>query len=295
MKPLIIVNPAANSGRARSCLPPLYIALDRHGLEAQVRVSKTPDDPAAWAAEAAADGRTVVACGGDGLFHEIVNATQGDTTLGLIPQGSGNDFARSTGIPLDLDDAVAVLAKGNTRTLDLARLSGDEGDRLYACIASVGFDSVANEFANRVPILSGSALYTFAALVTLLRWRSAKFHLALDGDDSAPVDTSAWFVSAGNTSSYGGGMQVCPDADPTDGVLDVTMLGDVTRIGFLKVFGKLFDGTFTRQPPVRSWRTERLRISADRPLPVYADGERFGTLPVTVEAVPGAITLLAPV
>lgn len=294
MKPLIIVNPAANSGRAGKCLSPLDSALVRHGVEAEVRVSASPDDPPAWAAEAAEAGRTVVACGGDGLFHEVVNAVPSGTTLGLLPQGSGNDFARSTGVPLDLDEAVAVLAGGHTRTLDLARLQGADGEHVFACIASVGFDSVANEFANRVPVLSGSALYTFAALVTLVRWRSAKFHLEIDGADTDTVDTSAWFVSAGNTTSYGGGMKVCPDADPTDGALDVTMLGDVSRIGFLKVFGKLFDGTFTRQPPVRSWRTSRLHISADRPLPVYADGERCGTLPVTVEAVPGAIKLLVP-
>lgn len=294
MKPLIVVNPAANSGRAGKCLPSLEEALGRHRVDAEVQVSTCPDDPRAWATEAAASGRTVVACGGDGLFHEIINATKGTTTLGLIPQGSGNDFARSTGIPLDLDAAVAVLAQGHTRSLDLIRLRGEGNERLVACIASVGFDSVSNELANRIPVLSGSALYTVAALVTLLRWRSVGFRLEIDGAEAELVDTRGWFISAGNTTSYGGGMQVCPDADPSDGLVDVTMLGDVSRLGFLKVFPKLFDGTFAGQPPVRSWRTTRLHISADQPLPVYADGERFGMLPVTVEAVNGAITVLMP-
>ncbi len=291
MTPLIIVNPASGRGKTLKMLPELEAELERRSFDAEVRVSSAPADPIEWCDEAAAQGRTVVAFGGDGLVNSIIDTVAGRTTIGVIPGGVGNDHARSIGIPTDVGAALDAIQAHKTRKIDLGRVTAAGKSRLYSCIASAGFDSLANEVANGITWMSGAPLYTLSALVTLVRWSGAIFTVEIDGETE---DIPAWLVAVGNGSSYGGGMQMCPSADLDDGLLDVTILEEMSKLTFITTFPKVFKGAHVNHPSVRTFKVEKLTVSADREFVCYADGEAFAPLPVTFEVVPGGAEIIVP-
>jgi diacylglycerol kinase (ATP) len=289
----VIVNPAAGRGRATRHLPALAAALGAADLEVDLRVSRHPDEPPALARAAFADGRAVVAAGGDGLLGQLAAiAHEVDGTLGIIPFGSGNDTARALGYDhRDPVAAVEVLRAGHVRTIDLARAN----DRVLCSVAASGFDSEANRWANTVSRISGTALYVAAVLRTLTTYRPHRFRLTLDG---AAQEVEAWLVAVANTPNYAGGMRIAPAARLDDGLLDVTVVGPLSRPGFLKAFPTVFRGTHVDNPAVATHRARTVELaSLDPSVPIesYADGERIGPLPTTITVLPQALRVLAPV
>ncbi|HEX7354361.1 MAG TPA: diacylglycerol kinase family protein [Mycobacteriales bacterium] len=282
----LVVNPHAGGGRARTVLPQYERLLARH----DVVTTETRDLAHAdvLAAEAIADGRTVVAVGGDGLTGRLAGAvSEQDGLLAVLPGGRGNDFARAMGIPADPEAAVTALESSVERRIDL----GDANGTAFLCIASVGFDSDVQEFALRTRLPLGGQIYTVGTLRALLTWRHATFTVQVDGD---PARMRGWSVVAANTSMYGGGMRIAPDAVPTDGMLDVVTTGASGRLRFLTNFPKIFAGTHTSLGEVSVVRTSRVLVDADRPFRVFADGDPIATLPCTVSVRPGALRVLAP-
>lgn len=281
MEPLVIVNPVSGRGKTVKTLPAVRERLVELGLDAEIRVSTGPDDPPMWAAEAAACGRPVIAFGGDGLVSDVLNATAGTVPFGILPSGTGDDFARAAGIPRDPVAACDVIARGETRTFDCGRMTIRDGARRFGCIAAVGFDSEVNRRANEIRWGSGTAVYVAAVLATLVRWHPATFTVDVDGDE---FEVRGWFTAVGNGQSYGGGMRICPGADPHDGLLDVTVLGDVGKLEFLRTFPRVFRGTHVTHPAVTTLRGRKVTVSADRPFRCFADGEDTCGVPVTIEA-----------
>ena len=282
----LVVNPHAGGGRARTVLPTYERLLAAH----DVITTETRDLAHAdvLAAEAIADGRTVVSVGGDGLTGRLAGAvSEQDGLLAVLPGGRGNDFARAMGIPFEPAAAVAALESSVERRIDL----GDVDGRAFLCIASVGFDSDVQEFALRTRLPLGGQVYTFGTLKSLITWKHANFSVQVDG---TPALMRGWSVVAANTSIYGGGMKVAPDAVPTDGLLDVVTTGVIGRLRFLANFPKLFAGTHTSMSEVSVVRTPRVLIDADRPFRVFADGDPIGTLPCAVSVRPGALRVLVP-
>jgi diacylglycerol kinase family enzyme len=211
-----------------------------------------------------------------------------DGVLGIAPTGRGNDLARVLGIPLAAEGAAAVIATAAPRRLDLAEVEG----HVFCGIASCGFDSDANRIANRARFVRGNAVYVYAALRAVAGWHPATFHLELDG---AAETVTGWSVGAANSKAYGGGMYIAPDADLDDGLLDVASLAAMPRRRFLVAFlPKVFSGAHTSTPEFRVRRAREVRISADRPFTVYADGDPVAELPVTVRVLPAAARVLAP-
>jgi len=286
----VIVNPAAGRGRTRKLLPAIEERAAAVG--AKVSVSMHPDAPIELAREAAAIGHDLVACGGDGLAAMVAGvAADTGRRLAVIPTGAGNDFARGLGHdrknPLDAFDA---LEHGRDRVIDLGRVNG----RWYTCVTASGFDAEANRWANTVHRLSGTALYIAAVLRTLAVYKPHPFRLTVDGETH---DIKAWLVAVGNGPSYGGGMNIAPAASLDDGLLDVTIVGEMNRAQMLVNFPKVFKGTHTSHPKVTTYRATRIELeSLDTavPMDVYADGERVGPLPATMEAVPDALTVRVP-
>jgi len=283
----VIVNPAAGRGRTRKLLPAIEARAAEVG--AKVAVSMSADAPEELAREAAAIGHDLVACGGDGMVA-VVAGVAADTgrRLAVVPTGAGNDFARALGYdtkqPLD---AFGALERGRDRVIDLGRVNG----RWYTCVTASGFDAEANRWANTVHRLSGTALYVAAVLRTLAVYQPHPFRLTVDGDAH---DIKAWLVAVGNGPSYGGGMNIAPAASLDDGLLDVTVVGEMTRLQMLLNFPKVFKGTHTSHPKVTTYRAARVELeSLDTavPMDVYADGERVGPLPATMEAVSAALTV----
>jgi YegS/Rv2252/BmrU family lipid kinase len=281
------MNPASAGGKSLRLLPAVKEALS--AASADFHVVETRDIPHASdaAQEAAGRGEIVVALGGDGLVGSLAGALRGSGTLGVLPGGRGNDFARALGIPQEIGDACRVLLEGEERFLDL----GDANGRPFACIASTGYDSEANRIANEARLVRGNLVYAYAAILALIRWKPARFEILLDG---AEHRLEGYTIAAANTSYYGGGMRMAPDADPTDGMLDVILVGNYSKPRALANLPKVFAGSHVELDDVTVHRAREVEIRADRPFDVYADGEPITSLPATIKSIPGALRVIAP-
>jgi YegS/Rv2252/BmrU family lipid kinase len=233
-------------------------------------------------------GQVAAAMGGDGMVGCVAGAVaeQGGV-MAVIPGGRGNDFARVLGIPRDPAGAVALIAAGHERAIDL----GEAGGRPFIGIASLGFDSDANRIANEATLVKGDAVYLYAALRALAAWKPATF--TVEGDDWG-LRFAGWTVAAANSKAYGGGMYMAPDAEVDDGLLDVVMIGHTTKRRFLASLPKVFSGSHVDDPPVAVRRSAGVRIDADRPFEVYADGDPIAETPVEIRAVARAVRVLLP-
>jgi YegS/Rv2252/BmrU family lipid kinase len=286
----LLVNPSAGGGRAARCLPGVEAQL--HSLRVRFHTEETSslEHASALASQAAARGEAVVALSGDGMVGSIVGALRHvpGSVLGVLPGGRGNDLARVLGIPRDPVAACQVVADGCERDLDIGEVDG----RSFIGIASLGFDSDANRIANGAPAILGRFVYLYAALRALAAWKHATFTVTLDSEERR---FSGWSIGACNSKAYGGGMFVAPDAELDDGLLDVVMKSSTGKLSFL--FGTLprvFDGSYVNHPTVDIVRAREVRIDADRPFTVYADGDPIAELPATVRIVPAALKVLCP-
>jgi diacylglycerol kinase (ATP) len=286
----VIVNPAAGRGRTRKLLPDLEARARAAGAE--LHVSPEPGAPTKLALAAAEAGHGLVACGGDGLVTEVAGvAADTGTQLAIVPTGAGNDFARVLGYepkrPLDAFDA---LERGTDRVVDLGRVNG----RWYTCVTASGFDAEANRWANTVQRLSGTTLYVAAVLRTLAVYKPHQFEVTVDGNTR---EIRAWLIAVGNGPAYAGGMRVAPDARLDDGLLDVTVVGEMSKPEFLVNFPKVFKGTHVQHNKVHTFRGEHVELRSldpSIPMEVYADGERVGPLPGRMEAVRDALSVRVP-
>ncbi|MBI5106536.1 MAG: diacylglycerol kinase family lipid kinase [Solirubrobacterales bacterium] len=285
----LIVNPSSGGGRALKALPAVEADLRARGLEFHTTHTRSLSHGRELALRAADAGEVAVTLSGDGLLGAVAGALRGreDAIIGVLPGGRGNDFARVCGIPLEPVEACAVLAEGEPRPVDV----GDVGGRTFVGIASLGFDSDANRIANEAPSWLGNLVYAYGALRALATWRHATFEVVVDGRART---LSGWSVAAANSGAYGGGMLLAPEAKLDDGLLDVVTTSASSKLVFLRGLPKVFKGTHVELDNVEVVQGAEVRISADRPFVVYADGDPIGELPVTIRAVPGAIRVLLP-
>ena len=293
----LIVNPSAGGGRAARIAPEVERELRSRGLTVRCVHTRDLDHARELAREAAAEGEVVAALSGDGLvgvLAETVREIPG-AVLGVLPGGRGNDLARVLEIPTDPAGACAVIADGTARALDLGLVEplGAGPPRAFVGIASVGFDSDANRVANEAPSWLGGLVYAYGALRALISWRPARFELELDGGERHAF--TGYSVAAANSRAYGGGMYAAPDAMLDDGMLDIVAIERVSRLRFLANLPRVFKGTHVTLPTVKVFRSSQVKISADRPFQMYADGDPVGALPVRVVALHGAVSVLTPV
>ena len=290
----LIVNPTSGKGAGRE-LGARTRRLLREAGHTVVDVSgETYQQARTRAASAVADGvDTVVVVGGDGMVHLGVNVCAGGSArLAVVAAGTGNDFARNLRLPIrDAESSVALLASGRTREVDLGRVShGVAGERWFGGVLGAGFDAVVNERARRMRWPRGQLRYNLAVLRELPVFRPIPYAVELDG---RRVETRAMLVAVANTTSFGGGMRVCPDADVADGLFDVMIVHALSVPAFLTVFPKVYSGTHTTHPAVEIQRARRVRLEASG-IHSQADGEAFAQLPIDAEVVPGALRVVAP-
>ena len=286
---LLLLNPSAGGGRAREMLPRIEAAMGAAGLAHRAVLTTGLEHGCAEACAAAIDGEIPVVISGDGLIGQVGGALAGSgATMGLIPGGRGNDLARVLGIPDDVSAAVAMLMAGDSRAIDV----GEVNDHRFLGIASCGFDSDANRIANEARLVRGRLVYAYAALRALVGWKQATFTLTLDGERTV---YRGYGVAAANSQAYGGGMYAAPDAELDDGLLDVVTLSETSKLRFLTgVLPKVFDGSHVKLPEIGVRRAAEVRVEADRPFAVYADGDHIADLPATVKLLPRALRVIVP-
>lgn len=293
----VLANPEAGRGKGTAARDAAIARLRELDLELSVRTGSSIAETRRFAAEAVATRPDVlVIVGGDGTLAIVLDVLVGSgIPLVLVPAGTGNDLARALGIPFGSAGSAAVAASaaanGVPRALDVGEAVCADGTALFLTVAALGFDAKVSERTNVLRWPRGRARYYLALVIELLRLKPMAFALRADGVESEL--SHGTLIAVGNTRSYGGGMPVCPQADPHDGVFDVVHIAPVGRLKLIRLFPRLLRGTHVRLPEVTTMRSADVEVAAPG-LVVYADGERVGSESVRIRTIPGALSILLP-
>jgi len=304
-RPLVIVNPAARNGAVGRLWETLAGTLAALGIDAETARTERPGHATELArAGLRAGPRLVVAVGGDGTVNEVVNgffdggaAVAPDAELAIVPIGTGRDGVRTYGISGKPERAIALVADGATRTIDLGRATytahaGGEESRIFLNIASCGLSGAVAERANRTSKrLGGTPAFLWATIATFAGWRNEKFIVTIDGEQRQLVANN---TIVANGRYFGGGMKIAADAKPDDGLLDAIVFGDVGRLDLALNLHRLYRGTILRHPKASHRLAREVIVEPARPLPIEIDGEQPGVTPVRFEILPGVLRLRVP-
>lgn len=285
MKTLYIVNPVAGRRKSLKIWNTIkeYIKSDFDFV-----FTEAPGEATQIASRARSQNFTrVVAVGGDGTICEVANGLAlSDVELGIIPAGTGNDFARTIGIPPDPVKALDVLERGCPGYIDLGR--HEKG--FFINVAGVGLDAeVARAVNEDVKFLTGTPAYLYALAMTLLRFSPRKAVIEIDG---RKIHRKLWLIAVGNAKFYGGGMMICPDAVVDDGLFEVCIVNDISRLEIIKFLPKIFSGGHKNHPAFEVFRGKQVRIDMDVPTAAHADGDSIGFSPVYFSILPGALKVI---
>jgi diacylglycerol kinase (ATP) len=286
----VLVSPAAGRGRGTLLATEVLDAFRQVGFSPEVLPATSGAEAERQAKAAVAAGtRAVVAVGGDGTVHAALQAVAGTTTpLAMVPAGTGNDLVLALGGPREPLAAARAAAEdlkaGAVATID----AGRTGDRWWATVLCCGFDSAVTDRANRLRWPRGRRRYDVAVLAELARLRPRDLTIVLDGEARTLPIT---MVAVGNTAWYGGGMKICPGADPSDGLFDVTVVGATTRLELMRTKPLLSSGAHVDHHSVSVFRASRVELSSPG-VTTYADGEPVAPLPAVADCVRGALTVL---
>ena len=290
----LLANPTAGRGNADQILDAVTGRLTASGALVEHLIGDDAEHALELARKAAADGvDTVVTLGGDGMVHVAVQAlAETEVSLGVVPLGTGNDFARALGIPAgDPLAAADVVVRNHPRRIDLGR----SDDTWFATVLAAGFDAAVNERANAMRWPHGDLRYTLAALSVIRSWKPVPYRLEIEDATGATTvrEQEAMLLAIANTESYGGGLRIAADCDPADGLLDAILIKPVSRLEFLRVFPGVRQAKHLTHPAFERIRARRITASAPGVI-AYSDGERLGPLPLDVECVPSALGVLVP-
>jgi diacylglycerol kinase (ATP) len=284
----LLTNPAAGKGRGvRAGLAALQ-HFRSQGLRVRVLVGRGTDEALDLARVAVEEGvDALVVAGGDGVVHLGVQAVaETETPLGIVPGGTGNDVARYFDLPRrDPVAAAQRILDGSVQRMDLARA----GARYFATVLAAGFDALVNERANRMTWPHGQMRYSLATLAELRTFQPLTYTLELDGQQRR---LDAMLVAVGNGPSFGGGLRIAEGARIDDGLLDVVVIKPLSKVELVRTYPRLFRGTHITHPQYERHQVKQVTLAAPGVVG-YADGERFGPLPLTVESVPAGLGVLA--
>jgi YegS/Rv2252/BmrU family lipid kinase len=288
MKRLVIVN--RHAGRRRASRSWDTVAAQFDPRITTVAETRGPGHASDLARSLAAN--EIVVVGGDGTFSEVLTGLRSGVDLALLPFGTGNDLARALNIPQDPKSAAKVALSGPFRTLDAYRWESTGSKGVGANIAGTGFDAVVADRINRgMRFLTGTSAYVAAVLDCLRTFKASEVRISVDGER---IEAKAMLVAIANSSSYGGGMRIAPEARLEDGLLDIVIVGEVSKPDFLRTFPKVFSGTHLSHPAVRTMRGTEVVLESYPPLPVLCDGEVVGSGWLKVAVVPSGFRLRVP-
>lgn len=297
-----IVNPASGNGRGRKAWKQIEHVLRHSSIHYTVKFTQAFQDAARYAETLGNDDQidAVIAIGGDGTVHEAANGLfrAGATkSIGYIPAGSGNDFARGFGIPLGILEALnVVIGPHMTVCSDVIRC----GDRIAVSSIGIGLDGriarVTNSagykrWLNRIKL--GKLAYVISLVRVLTTYKPGRILINVDGQEQSIDET--WLAAVTNIPYYGGGMMICPEAVQNDGQADLCIVSGVGRAELLAVFPRVYKGTHTSHPATKFTRGKSIEIHSVRTLDIHMDGEYAGTTPAVLEVVPSALNVMVPV
>ncbi|MBO9556166.1 diacylglycerol kinase family protein [Cellulomonas sp.] len=299
----VVVNPTAGKGRGASAGRQVHGMLEAKGFKVQDLSAPTLAQATDRARAAAVQGLdAVVVVGGDGMAHLGVNVVAGTALpLGIVAAGTGNDIARTLGLPRgDIAASVDVVERAlhdGPRRIDAVRVGSPQhaAHEWFVGVLSCGIDAAINARANELTWPKGSGRYVRALVPELASFRPFGYRVTLDDE---VWESAGTLVAVANVPWIGGGLKIAPDAQPDDGLLDVVLAGPFTKPGVVKIFPGIYRGRHVRHPSVRVVRTRSVLIEpvgslGAAPPAAFADGERVGTLPLRVQVDPGAVSVLA--
>jgi diacylglycerol kinase (ATP) len=286
---LLLVNPTAGGSRARGVAHAAAQAIRDLGREVEVVVTSARGEVELLAREAAGRGvERVLVCGGDGTIHEGVNGLTGtNTILGILPGGRGNDLAATLGVPLDPVAAAQLLVRGPSRRIDVGVVNG----RRFGTTAGIGFDADVATRTNRgVWRRAGRSSYVGGIFASLVAFRAPHLRISAGGETR---EGRYMMCAVSNTGRYGGGILIAPNASADDGLLDVCLVGHASRLRLLRILPAAYSGQHVRSREVEMLRAESVEVSADRELPIIADGEAAGTTPARIEVERASLSVVS--
>jgi diacylglycerol kinase (ATP) len=285
----LILNPFAGGGMSPRLRNRLHKALRENGVRYELLETTHPGHARELAREAAASDTRIAVIGGDGTISEAIDGiVNSGVELGIVSMGTGNDLARSLGIPFNsLEAAVAVACTGKPKRIDV----GWERDRHFATSLGLGFPAAVVEERNRIRWLKGSAAFFFA-VYRAIRWLHP-FWLQLELDDRS-IEIECTIVLVQNTPYCGGGFMIAPEAEVDDGLLDVVVIKPIGKMDLMLNFPKVYRGRHLDHPSFSVYRSRQVRIHSAEPLRKTFDGDIYGTAPVEARALPRAIKLIVP-
>ncbi|MFJ6418266.1 diacylglycerol/lipid kinase family protein [Paeniglutamicibacter sp. NPDC091659] len=292
---IVAANRSSGTGRGHRAVERTMAALRTHGIDAELLEAPSYAQLQLDVADRISAGvRALVVVGGDGMVHLGFNAVATtNTPLGVVPAGTGNDFARMLGldarVPEIAVERIARALDSAPRAVDAALVTGAFGSRYVAGVFSAGFDAVVNERANAMSWPRGAQRYNLALLRELLAFKPRRYVLSIDGGAEEQLD--AMLISVANAQFIGGGMRIVPQASITDGLLDLVVIAPLGKLRFLGIFPSVFSGKHITHPAVRIEQVRSLTLRA-ADTRGFGDGEAVGALPVEVTAAPGVVKLL---
>ncbi len=294
---LVIVNPNAGNGKGRKDWHLIERFLEKEKISASVKFTEAKGHAVTLTHDALNEGcKNIITIGGDGTLNEVVNGIfssnaclPADITLALIPVGTGNDWGRMFGIPLDYEKAVRIISEGRQMLHDIGIMSYFDGTemkkRYFINIAGLGFESVVVKRTNYQKDRghSGKAIYFYNLLMSLLSYKNTRAEIIVDGEKHT---ADVFSINVGNGRYCGGGMRQTPGALPDDGLLDVTVINGVGKLEIIRSLKMLYDGTILSHPKIDGYKCKNLKVSSDSVLWAEADGESLGNTPAEFSIIP---------
>lgn len=303
IKWLVIVNPNAGNGKGHKDWDKISALLKKEGLLFEVMFTERKGQSINLTIDGISSGyRNIITVGGDGTLNEVVNGIllnksceAKDISLGLIPVGTGNDWGRMFGIPLDYEKAIRIIGEKKQMLHDIGKVSYYNGtekkERYFINIAGLGFESVVVGKTNYQKDRghSGKLIYLYNLLMSLLSYKNTKAEVIIDGEKQV---ADIFSLNVGNGRYCGGGMRQTPNALPDDGLLDVTIINGMGKFEIIRNLKILYDGTILNHPKIDGYKSKNIKVSSDSVILVEADGESLGHTPAEFSIKPAAITII---
>ena len=291
---LVVSNSSAGKGKGSALASDLMKLLANNGYESKLIDCNTFIETKTLLENEIQTNRyhQLIAVGGDGLVNLCLQmVAEKPISLGVIPAGTGNDFARATGFyGKSVNEIFSIITQLEPVRIDLGKAVSVEGSKWFVQVLSTGFDAIVNSLANKMTWPRGKSKYTIATILILSRFKSIPYKIEIDG---RKFEQRAMLLAVANGESYGGGMRICPGASNSDGIFDILIVRPVTKIVLLTIFPKVFKGNHIPHPKIDIYKGKSLKVSG--PTVSYADGEFVSKLPLEINNIPNALTTwLAP-